>query len=36
MKLKLEFVSKVPKLAKENEVILIKDETSKKNGWNYK
>ena len=29
MKLKLEFVSKVPKLAKENEVILIKGETSK-------
>ena len=29
MKLKLEFVSKVPKLAKDNEVILIKDNTFK-------
>ena len=29
MKLKLEFVSKVPKLAKDNEIILIKDKTSK-------
>ena len=29
MKLKLEFVSKAPKLAKDSEVILIKDETSK-------
>ena len=29
MKLKLDFVTKVPKVAKDNEVILLKDKTTK-------
>ena len=30
MKLKLDFVTKVPKVAKDNEVILLKDKTTQK------
>ena len=30
MKLKLDFVNKVPKVAKDNEVILLKDKTTQK------
>ena len=29
MKLKLDFVNKVPKVAKDNEIILLKDKTTK-------
>ena len=30
MKLKLDFVNKVPKVAKDNEIILLKDKSTKK------